>query len=163
MVSLLDIAEIKFFATIRGKQIEVRGVLAEHLALLFHRHPELKKVWVGKTDTEVWQSLINQLPLVVAEIIAIGCGAEPDAKDYDKHVDAARKLAVGEQWEVLRKIGEATFPQGPKAFLDGVAAAAGLPPDALGWGQAMKSQLQSPDASPQVDQSESAGEAPRAS
>lgn len=159
MVSLLDIADIKVTANIRGKDVEVRGILAEHLALLLQRFPELKRIWVGKSEADTWQTLINQFPMVVGEIIAIGTGAEPGAKDYEKHVAVAMKLSIGEQFTLLQKIGEVTFPQGPKAFLEGVAAAVGLPPDALGWDQAMRSQLQSRDASQQDDPNENAGEA----
>lgn len=159
MVSLLDIAEIKFTAKIRGKDVEVRGILAEHLAALFHQYPDIRKVITGNADNDVIGSLINQFPMVVADFIAIGCGAEPGAPDYDKHVAVARKLAIGEQWDILSKIAEATFPKGPKSFLDGVAAAVGLPPDALSWDQVMKSPQPSLDVSQQDAANANVGEA----
>jgi hypothetical protein len=161
MVTLLDIADVKLSAEIRGKQIEVRGILAEHLALLFARFPELRKVWVGKADVDVWTSLVNEFPIVVAEIIAIGCGAEPGTDDYDKHVAAARKLTVGEQFAVLQVIGQATFPQGPTTFLEGVAAAVGLPPDALSWAAVTKSQSTLPVASAPGEASANVGGQPQ--
>lgn len=163
MVSLLDIADVSASATIRGKEVEVRGILAEHLALLFHRFPELKKVWVGKSEQEGLMTLVNQFPMLVAEIIAIGCGAEPSDKEFQKHVAVASKLTIGEQIHVLQKIGEITFPLGLKSALDVVGAAMGINVEELGWGQDMKSRLQSRDASGQDVQNGTAGEAPRAS
>jgi len=160
MVSLLDIAEINLTAPIRGKEVEVRGILAEHLALLLHRFPELKKIWVGKGDKDVLTTLVNQAPMLVAEIIAIGCGAEPSEKDYQKHVNVAAKLTVGEQFTVLQKIGEVTFPLGIRAFVEEVGRIIGLPPDVLGWDQVMKSQLTSRDASQEDAANANAGEAP---
>lgn len=158
MVSLLDIADVKMSASLRGKEVEVRGILAEHLALLFHRFPELKRVWVGKTEADTWTTLVNQFPMVVAEIIAIGTGAEPSDKDYQKYVDVAAKLTLGEQIHVLEKIGEITFPLGLKSALDVVGRALGVPIDELGWGQAMKSQLQSRGVLQQDETSEPVGD-----
>lgn len=159
MVSLLDIAEVKASATIRGVALDVRGILAEHLAFLYHRYPELRKLVTGKGDADTAQTLISQAPMAVADVIAIGTGAEPGTPNFEQHVAVAAKLAVGEQLHVLQKIWEVTFPQGGKSFMDGVAAAVGLPPVAVGWAPDTKSPQQSQDASSQDEANANVGEA----
>lgn len=164
MVSLIDIGDMKAKVPLRGQDIEVNGITAEHLVVLFHAYPELRKVFTGQVDGDVISSLINQAPLAVAHIVALATGYEPeDGSKFEKACAAARKLAVGEQFAILHKCAEITFPQGAKSFLDGVGAAVGLPPGALGWDQVTKSPAPSSVASAPEDKNAIAGAQPQGS
>lgn len=159
MVSLLDIAELKETVQIRNKDIDVNGITSEHIVSLFHSYPELRKLASGFSDKDAIQSLINQAPIAVAHIIALGTtGADAAEADIKKMAAAARKLTVGEQYAILEKIGKLTFPQGPMSFLERVGGALGLPPgDLLGKVQAMKSPASSSAALPPGETNEPAG------
>ena len=159
MVSLLDIAEVKETVPLRGQEVEVNGITAEHLVTLFHSYPELRRLVTGNASAETVQSLINQAPIAISHVIALGmAGIDAEEAKVKAFMAAARKLGAGEQYVILEKIGTLTFPQGPKSFLDRVGAALGVQPGALGWAPGMKSQPQSSAASPPADQSETVGD-----
>lgn len=153
MVSLVDIGPSKGSVTLRGQDVEVNGLTAVHIVGIMMQFPEVRKVFAEKAAD--LQLLISQAPLAVAMIIACGTGKEADAAT----IDVAQSLSVGEQYELLSKIVELTFPKGVKSFLDGVNAAmdsAGV----RGWDQATKSPAQSSPALKQEDQNETAGTVP---
>lgn len=156
MVSLVDIGPSKGAVTLRGQDVEVNGLTAVHIVGIMMQFPEVRKVFAEKAaDVEL---LVSQFPLAAAMIIAAGTGKEGDQAT----IDVAMTLGVGEQYEVLAKIVELTFPKGVKSFLDGVNAAmdsAGV----RGWDQATKSPAPSSPASEQDVEKSTAGTAPPAS
>jgi hypothetical protein len=71
----------------------------------------------GNGDENVIDSLINQAPMVVADIIALTTGGDKaSADDYKKMVDVAGNLPIGDQYAILEKVWNVSFPQGPKSF-----------------------------------------------
>lgn len=156
MVSLVDIGPSKGSVEVRGQDVEVNGLTAEHIVGILISFPEVRKVLAQKeADLGV---LIAQFPTAVAMIIAAGTGKAEDTAT----IEVARGLGAGEQYDLLSKIVELTFPKGLKSFLDGVGAAmksAGVP----GWDQATKLPAQSSPASEEDDENETAGEAHPAS
>lgn len=152
MVSLVDIGPSKGVAEVSGQSVEVNGLTASHIVGILLQFPEVRKILAEK-EADL-QLLITQFPLAAAMIMAAGTGKADDQAT----IDVAQGLAVGDQYELLSKIVELTFPKGVKSFLDGVNAAlrsAGV----RGWDQAMKSPAQSSLASEQGEQSETAGTA----
>jgi hypothetical protein len=142
--------------------MEIRGLTAEHIVVMFQDFTDLRKLVTGNNDGEVLLNLFNNFPVIVGRIIAMGCGAEWGSDDFEKMVAGARALTVGEQWQFLQEIMKITFPQGPKSFLDGVAALVGAA-DAPGWVRATTSPAQSNGASQPVAASETAGGQPQGS
>jgi hypothetical protein len=156
MVSLVDIGPSKGTVDVRGQDVEVNGLTAEHIVGVLISFPEVRKILAQKeADLGV---LIAQFPLAVAMIIAAGTGKADDKKT----IEVASQLGAGEQYEILTKIVELTFPKGVQSFLDGVGAAlkaAGVP----GWDQATKLPVPLSPASEQGEQNETAGTAPQPS
>jgi hypothetical protein len=155
MVSLVDIGPSKGTVTVRGQNVEVNGLTATHIVGILMAFPEVRKI-LAEREADL-QLLISQFPLAVAMILAAGTGKESD----DATIQVALTLGVGEQYELLAKIVELTFPKGLKSFLDGVNAAM----DSVGvrgWDQAMKSPVQSSPVSEPDEQSKTAGTAPPA-
>lgn len=156
MVSLVDIGPSVGKVELRGQEVEVNGLTAEHIVGIMMEFPEVRKILAEK-EADL-QLLISQFPVAVAMIIAAGTGHAGEKA----HIDVAGKLSVGEQYEILSKLMELTFPKGVKSFLDGVRAAmasAGV----RGWDQATKSPAQSSPVSEQGEQSETAGTQPQSS
>lgn len=169
MVSLIDIGPSKGSVTVRGQSVEVNGISAENIFEILLSFPEMRMLLTqqGGVDQSVVVSLLMRFPEAAGMIIAAGTGANlSDASEEAKaklkqHVDAARGLNVGEQFEVFDKIIELTFPRGVQNFLDavqGLLKRVGL--SGLGWGPGTISPAPSPDASPQVATKKSAGAAP---
>lgn len=132
MVSLVDIGPSQASVELRGKTVELNGLTASHLVAIMISFPEVRKVLAEK-EADLGM-LITQFPIAVAMIIASGTGKDGDQDT----IDFAETLSVGEQYEIVSKLMELTFPKGVKSFLDGVNAAlrsAGV----RGWDQAMKS------------------------
>lgn len=162
MVSLTDIGPSRGSVPLRGQAMDIRGLTAEHIVVMFQDFTDLRKLVSGSSDQEVMLNLFNNFPIIVARIIAMGCGADWGADNYDKMVEAARQLTLGEQWEILSSVIKLTFPQGPKSFLDGVAALVGQA-DAPGWARGTTSPAQSNGALQPVAASETAGGQPQSS
>lgn len=152
MVSLVDIGPSQATVELRGKTVEVNGLTANHIVGILISFPEVRKILAEKeADLGL---LVTQFPTAVAMMIAAATGADGDKAT----IEFAETLAVGEQYEILEKIVEITFPKGVQSFLDGVNAAlkkAGV----RGWDQAMKSPVQSSPASEQDETSETVGTA----
>lgn len=160
MVSLVDIGPSRGQVPLRGQAMDIRGLTAEHIVVMFQDFNDLRKLVTGNTDAEVLTNLFNNFPVIVGRIIAMGCGAEWGDADFEAQVEGARRLTLGEQWELLVAIVKLTFPQGPKSFLDGVAGLVGQSA-APGWGQATTSRAPSNGASPQGEASETVGSQPQ--
>lgn len=156
MVSLVDIGPSVGAVTLRGQEVEVNGLTAVHIVGIMMQFPEVRKVLAEK-EADI-QLLISQFPLAAGMVIAAGTGKEGDQAT----IDVAMSLGVGEQYEILAKIVDLTFPKGVKSFLDGVNAAmdsAGV----RGWDQATKSPAQSSPVSEQDAEKPTAGTAPPSS
>lgn len=160
MVSLVDIGPSRGTAPLRGQAVDIRGLTAEHIVVMFQDFTDLRRLVTGNSDSEVLLNLFNNFPIIVSRIIAMGCGAEWGASDFQAQVEGARNLTLGEQWELLVAIVKLTFPQGPKSFLDGVAALVAQA-DAPGWGRATTSRAPSNGASPPEETSAIAGDQPQ--
>lgn len=143
MPSLLDIGELTETVEIRGKSLEVQGVSAADLVALLQDFPELRKLMTGNADADVIQSLVAKLPDAVAAIIAIGTGTPGDAKVKKQ----AKRLAVGEQVDLLTRIWRLTFPRGIRDFTEALEALATEVAGEYGKVQDMKSPGQSNNAS----------------
>jgi len=154
MVSLVDIANVKLpTVPVRGQDVDVNGLTADHIAAIMFEMPEIRKIMSMKVaDHEIVVALVARLPEAVALIIAAGTGHAGEKP----HIDAARGLGIGEQYSLLEGILSATFPQGVKSFMDGVAALVNQS-GARGWVPGMKSPEPSSGASPQAAQSETVG------
>jgi len=156
MVSLVDIGPSKAKVEVRGQDVDVNGLTASHIVGILMAFPEVRKV-LAEREADL-QTLIAQFPLAVSMIIAAGTGKADD----EKTIEVAGQLGVGEQYDLVSKIFELTFPKGMQSFLDGVRAAmasAGV----RGWDQATKLPEQSSPASEQGAQNETAGTAPQSS
>jgi hypothetical protein len=115
MVSLLDIADQQKTVPIRGKDIPVCGVSAEGVAHLLGAFPELRQLMAGgaKASEITADQIMKVAPRAVAAAIAAGTGSPGDAKVEE----AAGKLPIGEQVELLSAIFDLTFPQGIDPFV----------------------------------------------
>lgn len=156
MVSLVDIGPSVGLARLRGKDVEINGLSAAHIVGVLISFPEVRKILASKEfDLGV---IIAQSPLAVSQMIAAGTGKADDKAT----IAFADTLSAGEQYEILKKIFELTFPNGLQSLLDAVGAA-GLKLGVPGWEAAMKSQEPSSLASAPADENKTAGEAPPAS
>lgn len=156
MVSLVDIGPSKGQVEVRGQMVDVNGLTAEHIVGILTAFPEVRKV-LAEREADL-QTLVSQFPTAVAMMIAAGTGHPED----EATISVASGLGVGEQYDLMSKIFELTFPKGVKSFLDGVRAAmdsAGV----RGWDQATKLPAQSSPVSEQDEPSETAGTAPQSS
>lgn len=153
MVSLVDIGPSVGSVELRGSTVEVNGLTAEHIVGVLISFPEVRKILASKeADLGI---LIAQAPLAISRMIAAGTGKPDD----EPTIEFARTLGAGEQFEVMSKVFELTFPKGLQSFLDGVGAAlksVGAP----GWDLATKLPAQSLPASKEDAPSETAGTAP---
>jgi hypothetical protein len=160
MVSLIDIAKVKLPPVpIRGAEVEVNGLTADHIAGIMYDFPEIRKLLSTQAaDKDMLSSLLARLPEAAAMLIAAGTGKPGDKET----IDFARTLGVGEQYDLLEAILKATFPRGVKSFLDGVQAAMEQS-GAHGWAQDMKLPGLSSPASEPAAVKETAGTAPPSS
>jgi hypothetical protein len=153
MVSLVDIGPSKGTVEVRGHDLDINGLTAEHIVGVLISFPEVRKV-LAQREVDLG-GLIAQFPNAVAMIIASATGHADEAA----HIEAASKLTVGEQYDILTKVMELTFPKGLKSFLDGVQGAlqqAGVP----GWDQATNLPAQSNGVSKPEGPSETVGTVP---
>ena len=158
MVSLVDIGKLRGTATIRGEEVDITGIKAKNIVNIFFKFPEVRMILTQvKPDAEVITTMVARFPDAVACIIAAACGAPDD----EKFIEAAGELTIGEQYAVLQKIGEITFPQGMQNFLDGVQKLLKQADGGLGWAPATMSPAPSNAASPQEEPSETAGTQPQ--
>lgn len=154
MVSLVDIGDLKATVSIRGNDLEVSGITAAHIVGVFYKFPEVRMFLTqASPGAEVVQTLITRFPEAVALLIAAACGSPDD----EKVIAVAGKLGIGEQYAILEKVAELTFPQGIQNFLDGVQKRFRQANGGLGWAPATTLPAQSNGASPPEEQSETAG------
>jgi len=125
MTSLLDIAPIETSVPIErgGKTyaLNITGVSALGISVLLRDFPDLRKVITGLGDQVNAESLVAQAPEIIANIIAAGTGHPGEAD----HIAAAHMLAAGDQFAVIEKIIEVTFPRGLGPFAERLSALTG--------------------------------------
>lgn len=112
MAGLFDGDVPKRVVTIRGAELAITGVSADHVADLLARFDLLREVIVTRGEKVGFDDIRDVLPDVIAATIAAGCGRAGDADA----IRDARSLGVGEQWEIIEAILDTTFPQGFDAF-----------------------------------------------
>lgn len=139
MVGLLDIGEINESVTIRGKEVPVIGLDADAIFNLLWRFPELRAIMASRGEITA-QGLMELAPDILATIIASSIGHAGDKKQ----IAAARKLTVGEQFMIIDKMLEISFPQGVGPFVDRLTVLLeGGRAGVSGWAAATKLQEQS--------------------
>ena len=120
MTGLLDIAPAVETVEVRGTSVDVYGVSAKGVAHLLGRFPELRALMSGvEVETDKLMAMAGD---AIAPMIAAGCG-EPGNK---KAENAAAKLAVGDQADLLSAILELTFPKGIGPLVEKLTAMGGL-------------------------------------
>lgn len=143
MVGLVDIAPLSDTVTLRGTPVELRGVPLVVITDIVVHSEELRMVLAQRALSEdLVMSLVQQVPVAVAQFIAAGVGKPGDDATIDF---ALRNLVAGESAEIVQKLITLTFPQGLKSFMAGLSA---LAPESVqrGWDQGMSSPMPSPSA-----------------
>lgn len=118
MVTLMDIAPVSEFVTVRGMDLEVTGISVHGVAVLLSEFPELRALVSNKEQGFTAARLVELIPHGVAAVIAAGLG-KPGDKAY---IDKAATLNVGEQLNLLEPILKLSFPGGLGPFVERVAA-----------------------------------------
>jgi hypothetical protein len=149
MVSLVDIGVLRRKITLRGNEIEFKGLPAKFLVDLLAQSTELRMILAERSISgDLITTLISDFPNMVAEMIAAANGKPGDP---DTIAFVLLELSPGEWLEILGPVFEMTFPKGVKSFVDALLRAAqssGL--DVPGWDQGTKSPAPSPAASQPV-------------
>ena len=122
MVGLIDIAPLTKAVTIRNVPVDVSGVSARGIAQLLARFPELRALMAGR-EVAI-EGLLALGGDVVAAIIAAGTGVPGD----EAAEQAADRLSVDEQADLLVAILELTMPRGLGPFVEKLSRL-GLGPD----------------------------------
>ena len=119
MVGLVDIAPAVERVTVRGQEVEVFGVSAAGVAMLLARFPDLRKLFAGR-DVGL-DDLLAMGGDLVAAIIAAGTGdpGDPVAEE------AAGRLGIDEQADLLAAILRVTLPKGVGPFVEKLLALGG--------------------------------------
>lgn len=115
MVSLTDIAPARTTVPVQGHTIEVNGITAKTIAALLERFPEVKLLMAGKQSTA---NLFELAPTAIAAIIAAGTG-KPDDLDEEQ---AAARLPIEDQANLIEAISKLTFPSGFGPFVERIMA-----------------------------------------
>jgi hypothetical protein len=112
MVSLVDIIPQTRRVRINGGEVELRGLGLRHIADLFVRFPELRKLFVDGAPEMDMDLLIAGAPDAVAAIIATAAG-QPEAEHT-----IADALPIDEIMDCLLAVRDLTMPNGPAPLLD---------------------------------------------
>jgi hypothetical protein len=152
MVSLIDIAPAAAKGTveIRGEQLAVNGLSSKAIAKVLLTFPEIRMLLTGNlTDANMAMTLVEKFPEAAGLILAAATGANVnDADDLAKHAEAASNLVIGEQFDVMMKMIELTFPRGLDRFREGVQGLIGQSTGGRGWAPGTISPGQSNGVSP---------------
>lgn len=156
MVSLIDIGPLTEEVPYRGHKINVQGVTAMEIMVFLQNYPQLRRLAADKAlspgDIE---ALVASIPMLLAEVIAAGCGKFGDAPT----IEAALRMTPGEGMLFLQPIMRLTFPQGVKSFVEGLNGFL-QSAEGPGWGQATRSPGPSRSASPQDTDRTAPGDTP---
>lgn len=121
MTSLLDVAPMTESVSVAGNVVNVSGVSALGIAHLLAKFPELKVLITGGDVKVTADTILEAAPAAIAAIIAAGVG-KPGDKD---HEEAAARLPVGDQLELISVIVRLTMPDGIRPFVAKVRALMG--------------------------------------
>lgn len=114
MVGLIDLAPSTRTIRVGGEDVAVFGVSAQGIAALLQQFPELQALFM-EGDVEMSpDNLMKTVPKAVAAVIAAGCGYPGDPKA----IEVASKLAVANQFALLKAILELTMPEGVGPFME---------------------------------------------
>lgn len=125
MATLLDIATVSELVLVPGpggkkQDLEVFGVSAEGIAMLFNRFPEIRALITGKTLER--DKLAKLAAPAIAAVIAASCGTPGDKKAEL----AASRLPLSAQMDVLEATVKLTMPDGMGPFVERLTALAGM-------------------------------------
>lgn len=112
MVGLLDIAPAVASVTVRGRKVPVHGVSIGGVVQLLTRFPELKQMIGGRGGVDA-AKLVASGGALAGAIIAAGIGFPGD---HDQE-DAAARLPIGDQVDLLEVIIKVTLPNGVAPFV----------------------------------------------
>lgn len=162
MAGLLDIGKLRKSITIRDNAVLIEGLSARGLFELLDQFPELRKLLSDAGVAVNPQQLMSHVPGAVTTIIAYVCGyrrsymvsttLDADAAlkidtEYAAALEAAEKLTLGEQTEVIKEAWELTFPKGLQSFLEALEGVGAI---GSGWAPATASPGRSSNSSPAV-------------
>jgi hypothetical protein len=122
MPGLLDIAPSSRTVKIGDVDVGVHGVSAKGIAVLLERFPQVREMFVGRSQELTPDSIVTLIPDAIAAIIAAGTGSPGDPQAEA----AAERLPVGVQADLLEAIIAVTMPKGVGPFLDQVMGVIGL-------------------------------------
>jgi hypothetical protein len=108
-LSLLDIADLSEEIPIGDSFIRVKGISAKEAVAILKRYPAVAELTKGFTV----QKFVEVMPDAVAAILATATG-KPGDVDAE---DAASRLPLELQFELLEKIGGLTFKSGFGPFV----------------------------------------------
>jgi len=119
MSGLLSIAPLSASVEVLGQKIPVYGVSLKGVVVLLDAFPELRTLFAGGTANT--SDLMRVAPNAVAAIIAAGVGypGDPDQEE------AARRLPLDAQADLLAEILRFTLPNGISAFIEKMTALMG--------------------------------------
>lgn len=119
MVSILDIKRRSSVVETPDGDITVYAVSAAGITSIMSLVPTVRKLMAGTAKLEELsiETLISVAPDFVAAVIAAGVDAGDDAAT----IEAAGKLAIGIQVDILKGVLEASMPKGLGPFLESLA------------------------------------------
>lgn len=125
MATLLDIATVSESINVPGKggkpqEVEVFGVSAEGIAILFHRFPDIRALITGKSVDK--DKIAKLAPDAIAAIIACSTGSPGDKKAEV----VARRLPLECQMDILEATIRLTMPGGLGPFAERLSGLASL-------------------------------------
>ncbi len=130
MVSLVDIAPACERVTVRGQEVDVFGVSAAGVAQLLARFPDLRKLFSGR-DVGA-----DEIVAVGGELVAAIIAAGTDSPGDPAAEEAAGRLGIDEQADLLAAILRVTLPKGVGPFVEKLLALGATLGDASGAGSA---------------------------
>lgn len=114
MASFMDISPAAESVSVAGVEVEVVGISAKGLAVLFGRFPTLLKLFAGQASDLDVKEIASLGSDVVSAIIAAGCGYPGDRTAEDK----ASRLPLETQAALLAAIRRQTMPGGVENFME---------------------------------------------
>ena len=116
MTGLVDLMPYRKRVSIsNGGAVEVTGISARGIAVLFDRFPDLRKMFANREIKA--EDLMKMGPDIINAVIAYGTSPGATAEELAKAEQIADVLGLGDQFELLSEIIAATFPLGLAPFL----------------------------------------------
>jgi hypothetical protein len=114
MPSLVDIAPVREKVTIRGVDIEVRGIGIDAIAAVLSRFADLRKVFEGATSGQQVDavSILAQAPAAAHELMAAATGKMGDQAE----IAAAADMVADDQLTLFEVVIRLSFPGGLNPF-----------------------------------------------